>query len=315
VPVSIGATAAGIAAVAFLVAAVMALVVFRGGDDDRGNDEVLATALIVETSVVAALVLIYSLGLVIAKRDAGRSGIVWVGVAALPWTVLIGAGISSTADDKSDELSSGLVTVASVVSYASGGLALFGLLIAMICLGIPPGRRWLAVHVLARNEPLWPPAPLLAARRRFALSAFLGMGGCAAQLVLTPLATYDGDGRSTFLVIAAVVLVVTVGIPHLLGFIGSRLAVSGRRGGAHLARAAGVFLMYGLQAFVLLGVLNGLAGVFDNDVTLPPPVIILLAFLITAAILVALMQYVAGLAALADPRSGVYLRSGGRSPA
>lgn len=314
VAVSIGATAAGIAAVAFLAAAIIALFVVSGGDDDRGNDEALVAALAVVIGIVTALLLAYSIGLIIAKRDSGRAGIVWIGVAALPWTALIAFGVSSVTDDKKDELPSGLVEIAPVVAYACGGLALFGLLIGMIVLGIPPGRRWLAAHVLARNEPLWPPAPLVAARKRFNTSAFLGMGGSAAQLTLTPLVTYDDNGRSTFLVFAALALIVFVGIPELLGFVGCRLALSGRRGGAHLARAAGAFVLYGLQAFVILGVFNALAGIFGNDMTLPPPLIILLAFLFTAVILMAVMQYVAGLAALADPRSEVYLRSGGRQP-
>lgn len=314
VPVSIGAAAAGIAAVGFLLAAVVALLVVSGGDDDRGNDEGLVAALAVEIGIVTALLLVYSIGLIVAKRDSGRAGIVWIGAAALPWTVLIPFGISSVTDDKRDELSSGLVSIAPVVAYASGGLAVFGLLIGMTVLGIPPGRRWLAAHVLANSERLWPPAPLVAARKRFNTSAFLGMGGSAAQLTLTPLVTFDDEGRSTFLVFAAVALIVFVGLPELLGFIGSRLALSGRRGGANLARAAGVFVLYGLQAFMILGVFNGLAGIFGNDMTLPPPLTILLAFLFTAAIIMAIMQYVAGLAALADPRSEVYLRSGGRHP-
>jgi hypothetical protein len=252
VPVALGATAAGVAAIAFLTVAVMSLLVFRSGQEDRGDSEIIATVLIVWASVVAALLLVYSIGLIIAGRDAGRSGIVWIGVAALPWTVLIASGIVAIAHEK-EHLSDGFVTVTTVVSYACGGLAAVGLLTAMIVLGIPPGRRWLAARVLARTGALWPPAPLVAARKRFTVSAFLGMGGCAAQLVLTPLVTEDGSGRSTFLVVVAVILVVLVAVPQLLGLWGARLAFGGRRGGAHLARVAGVFLIYGVQPFVLIG--------------------------------------------------------------
>jgi hypothetical protein len=138
------------------------------------------------------------------------------------------------------------------------------------------------------------------------------MGGCAAQLVLTPLVTNDGSGRSTFLAVFAGILVLFVAVPLLLGQWGARLAVAGRRGGAHLARAAGVFAVYGVQPFLLLGVLNGLAGVFTDDATLPPAVSGPLGALVTAVVMLGLVQYVAGLAALADPRSEVYLRSGGR---
>jgi hypothetical protein len=313
VPVAIGATAAGIAALALLSLAVMSLLVFRDGQEDRGDSEIIATVLIVEACLVAALLLAYSIGLIIAGRDAGRSGIVWIGVAALPWTFLIARGVVAIAREK-EHLSDGFVTVTTVVSFACGGLAALGLLVAMIVLGVPPGRRWLAARVLSRTAALWPPAPLVAAKKRFTLSAFLGMGGCAAQLVLTPLVTEDGNGRSTFLVAVAVVLVLLVAVPQLLGLWGARLAFAGRRGGAHLARAAGVFLIYGVQPFVLIGVLNGLAGVFGNDATVPPAAAGPLAAAVTAAIMLGMVQYVAGLAALADPRSEVYLRSGGRRP-
>ncbi|GIJ52725.1 hypothetical protein [Virgisporangium aurantiacum] len=314
VPVAFGATAAGVAALALLVLGVMSLVVFRAGPADRNDGDVIVTVLIVWASLVAALLLAYSIGLIVAGRDAGRSGIVWIGVAALPWTILIPAGIVEIASHWEEYLSDGFITVASVVSYACGGLAAFGLLTAMIVLGIPPGRRWLAARVLARTGALWPPAPLVAARKRFTFSAFLGMGGCAAQLILTLLVTEDGNGRSTFLAVSAVILVLLVAVPQLLGVWGGRLAFAGRRGGAHLARAAGVFLIYGVQPFVLIGVLNGLAGVFDTDAILPDAAGGPLAAVVTAAIMLGIVQYVAGLAALADPRSELYLRSGGRRP-
>jgi hypothetical protein len=269
VPVALGAAAAGIAGLAFLAVAVMSLVVFRAGPEDRNDGDVIVTVLIVWASLVAALLLAYSIGLIVAGRDAGRSGIVWIGVAALPWTILIPSGIVEIASHWEQYLSDRFVTVTTLVSYAGGGLAALGLLTAMIVLGAPPGRRWLASRVLARTGALWPPAPLVAAKKRFTFSAFLGMGGCAAQLVLTPLVTEDGNGRSTFLVVVAVMLVVLVAVPQLLGLWGARLAFGGRRGGAHLARVAGVVLIYGVQPFVLIGVLNGLAGVFDTDAILP----------------------------------------------
>jgi hypothetical protein len=108
--------------------------------------------------------------------------------------------------------------------------------------------------------------------------------------------------------------VLVAAVPQLLGVWGGRLAFGGRRGGAHLARVAGVFLIYGVQPFVLIGVLNGLAGVFDTDAILPDAAGGPLAAVVTAAIMLGIVQYVAGLAALADPRSELYLRSGGRRP-
>jgi hypothetical protein len=313
VPAAVGATAAGFAALAFLALAAMSLLVFRNGDDERPDGEIIATVLIVWASVVAALLLAYSIGLIATGRDAGRSGIVWIGVAALPWTILIASGVVVTAREK-DGLSDGFVDAVTAISWASGGLAALALLVAMIVLGIPPGRRWLAARVLARTGALWPPAPIVAARKRFTASSFLSMGGCASQLMLTPFVTDDGKGRSEALITLAVVLVLVVAVPLLLGLWGARLAFAGRRGGAHLARAAGVFLIYGVQPFVLIGVLNGLSGVFDNDSTLPPAASGPAAGVVTAVIILGMVQYVAGLAALADPRSEVYLRSGGRRP-
>ncbi|GAA1031497.1 hypothetical protein GCM10009557_27030 [Virgisporangium ochraceum] len=313
VPLAIGAAAAGIAALAFLAEAVMALLVFANGAGDNDDSAIIPVAVLVETSVVTALLLAYSIGLIVARRDAGRSGIVWIAAAALPWTVLVPLGVAVVADDNREVLSDRLITVTTAVTLGSALLALLGLVTAMIFLGIPPGRRWLAGRVLARTEPLWPPAPLLAARKRFTLAAVLGMGGGAAQLVLTPLLTSNDDSRDTALAVMAVVLVVLVAVPGVLAWVGSRLALGGRRGGAHLARAVAVFLLYGIQPFMLLGVLNGLAVVFDNeDATLPPAVGSALAMLATAVAMLALVQFVAGLAALADPRSEVYLRSGGR---
>jgi hypothetical protein len=61
-------------------------------------------------------------------------------------------------------------------------------------------------------------------------------------------------------------------------------------------------------------VLNGLAGVFENDAPMPSAASGPLAAVVTAVIMLGIVQYVAGLAALADPRSELYLRSGGRRP-
>jgi hypothetical protein len=316
VPLIVGAVGAGLAALALLVAAIMAALVFRSLGAERDEDDAIATILIVWTTVVAALLLVYSLALIVTKRDAGRSGAVWVSAAALPWTSMVAIAITGVAGDNSAEdggvLSDGFVAAAALVSFGCAGLAFLGMIIAMILLGIPPGRRWLADRVLARSEPLWPPAPLLAAKRRFTLSAFLGMGGCAAQLVLTPLVTNGDDSRDTFLAVFAGILVVLVALPLLLGQWGARLAMNGRRGGANLARGAGVVVVYGIQPFMLLGIVNGLAGVYTDDATLPPAAAGPLGALVTAVVMLALVQYVAGLAALADPRSEVYLRSGGR---
>src|SRR5688572_12118728 len=79
--VAFGATAAGVAALAFLTVAVMALMVFRAGPEERNDGDVIVTVLIVWASLVAALLVAYSIGLIVAGRDAGRSGIVWIGVA------------------------------------------------------------------------------------------------------------------------------------------------------------------------------------------------------------------------------------------
>lgn len=304
VPVAVGATAAGIAAIAFLTAAVMAVLVFNSGDGDRIDSDSIVTILTVAAGFVLALLILYAISLIIIGHDAGRSGIVWIGAAALPWTVLIPGGIVSMQERNVDAVP--------IVSYACGMLAAVGLLVAMMLLGTPPGRRWLAERVLANTGALWPPAPLVAARKRFRLSTFLVLAGCSAQLVLTPLVTTDGRGRSTFLAIFAVVLVLAVAVPQVLGLWGAALAFGGRRGGAHLARAAGAVLIFGVQPFVLLGVLNGLAGIWNDDAAVPPAATGPLGGVVTAVVLLGIVQYVAGLAALADPRSEVYLRSGGR---
>ena len=91
VPLGIGVAGAGLAAFAFLVSAALALLVYRNSAGDRDND-IVPVVVLVEIGVVAALVLVYSMVLILRRRDAGRSGIVWTGAAVLPWTVLTAAG-------------------------------------------------------------------------------------------------------------------------------------------------------------------------------------------------------------------------------
>ncbi|GAA1031495.1 hypothetical protein GCM10009557_27020 [Virgisporangium ochraceum] len=310
VPLGLGVMGAGVAAGAFLVGAVMTIIAHRDGGE-FSRDDTIGTVLVVETGVVTGLLLVFALGLILLGRDAGRSGTVWIGVAALPWTLILPVTLASLADSESHP--AGFRTLATVTALVCGGATLFGLTVAMVALGIPPGRRWLAERVLARPEPGWPSAPIVAAGRRFVLSAVFGVGGCAALLVLTPLATTGSDGSLAAMITWTVVLVLFVALPQALGLWGARLARRGRRGGANLARAAGVFVVYGLEIFMVLGVWDAMAGVAE-DAVLPGPVTLVLAVLLTCVVVLALVQWVAGLAALADPRSERFMRSGGLTP-
>jgi len=88
--------------------------------------------------VVAALLLIYSLVLIVAKRDAGRSGIVWISAATLPWTLVIALGLTGMVEEMREGVPNTIATMASVVASVGAGLAFLGMVIAMIFLGIPP---------------------------------------------------------------------------------------------------------------------------------------------------------------------------------
>lgn len=308
-PLGLGVGGACVAALAFLVAGVMTIVIHRDGSE-RSPDDALITVLVVLTSVVTGLLLLFGLGLILVGHDAGRSGIVWTGVAALPWALLVAVEIASSADE----------LFIKVAGFACGVAALLGLVLAMISLGIPPGRRWLATRVLARAEPAgpsmspWPsmpPAPLVGARRRFVGSAVLGIAGGAALLVLTPFATESSDGSVPAMITWTIVLVLFVAVPQAFGLWGVRLVLRGRRSGANVARAGGVFAVYGLEIFVVLGVFDAMAGIQYDDTVLPGPVTIPLAVVFTCVVVLGLVQYVAGLAGLADPRTERFLRSAG----
>lgn len=310
-PLGIGVTGAAVAALAFLVAGVMTIVVHRDGSEQLPDDALIAV-LGVLTGVVTGLLLIFALGLILLGHDAGRCAIVWIGVGALPWAFVVAIDIGGSAYGDRDLHSDGFVTLSVITGIGCGVGALFGLVTAMISLGIPPGRRWLATRVLARDAPAWGlPAPLVGARRRFTASIVLGITGGAALLVLTPFATESSDGSVPAMITWTIVLVLFVAVPQAFGLWGVRLAQQGRRSGANVARAGGVFVVYGLEILMVLGVFDAMAGIQYDDTVLPGPVTIPLAVLFTCVVVLGLVQYVAGLAGLADPRTERFLRSAG----
>jgi hypothetical protein len=135
------------------------------------------------------------------------------------------------------------------------------------------------------------------------------VGGCLALLLMTPFATVSSDGSLPAMVTWTIILVLFVAGPQALGLWGARKAREGRLYGANVARTAGVFVLYGLEIFMVLGAYDTLAG-GTEDAVLPGPLVIVLSVLFTCLTILGMVQWVAGLAALADPRSERYLRVG-----
>lgn len=308
VTLGVGVAGACVAALSFLVAGIMEILVHRDGTEQLPDDALMAV-LGVLTSIVTGLLLIFAIGLILLGSDAGRSAIVWAGAAALPWALLVSIDVAVSAYGDRDLFSGSFVALGITVGVACGVGAVGGLTTAMIALGIPPGRRWLAANVLARGDLSWPPAPLVAAGRRFTAGAVLGVAGCVALLVLTPLANVNSDGSLEAMIAWTTVLVLFVGVPQAFGLWGVRLARRGRRSGANIARASGVFVIYGLEIFVVLGVFDAMAGIQDDGAVLPGAAVVPLAALFTCVVILGLVQWVAGLAGLADPRSEQFMRA------
>jgi hypothetical protein len=311
------ATATGIFGLLLNAVAVVWISRLVASSSGNPTDRFGPSMLLALQNLLTVVALLVALVLISRGRDAGRSAAIWIAAGALPWLILTAIALIAAANAGSyprTRDNDQWVSVAVALGLAGVVLAVVGLVTAMILLGQPAGRRWIAENVFAGGDRSWPPRPLLATTWRFGLSAALGVGGGLLLVALIPLSSLgqeEGAGIAT--VVFAVILTVTVVLPELLAALGAWGARRGRRGGAIAARVAGGLAVLGFPVFTLLAVFMVATSYYGSSdqiaaAALPPPAVATLGVLVIGASLAGLALFVAGLAGLADPRSEVYLR-------
>jgi hypothetical protein len=262
------------------------------------------------------LALLVAGALILLKRDAGRSAAVWISASTLPWAILTAIGMTAAARTSAVERSLSWAVPITIVGVAGGILGVLALIVAMVLLGIPPGRRWLASVVLARPGR----SPLPSTKARFLAAMTLGVGGVVALLAMLP---FVALGQERWIDVVAIVfgavLFVFVVVPVGLGLVGGTIARKGKRGGATLARVAGGFAAFGFPVFTVLTLFVTIASADEStrvrsSAPLSPAATIVLGGVVALASLAGWAFYVAGLAGLADPRSEQFYREHAPSP-
>jgi hypothetical protein len=298
---------------------IAAFIASGAGTASDPQGDALAPGLLAGVNGLACVGVLIALALLIGGRDAGRSATVWLAGVTMPWVLLTGFFFAVAVDDIEDGRRA---HEAALLGVAGAGLAGLGLLFGTILLGIRPGRRWLAHRILfgAAGRPdvgaapaAEPPAPLRAAWPRFSVALLVIFAAGVCLLVFMPLSGMNDDPVLTeVLIVVAVLHLVFVSVPLVVAGLGARSARAGRRGGAVLARVFSAVPLLVLPVFVLLagfiGVVTALLGGEDDDAVLPSIVAIAVSGMLTVAFLAGIGLVLAGLAALADPRSELHLR-------
>jgi hypothetical protein len=312
-PLIAGLTAAGLGVLGlFANAAAILVITFAVSRFDTFTPSMLLALL----DLAMGVALLVAGVLILLKRDAGRSAAVWISASTLPWAILTVVGTTAAARTSAVERSLSWAIPITIVGTAGGGLGVLALILAMIFLGIPSGRHWLASIVLAR--PGRPPLP--STKARFLLAMIVGVGGVIALLAMLP---FVALGQETWIGVLAIVfgaiLFVFVVVPVGLGLAGGTFARNGKRGGATLARVAGGFAAFGFPVFTVLTLFVTFASVSESTrvravAPLSPAATLVVGSLVALASLVGWAFFVAGLAGLADPRSEQFYRErNGRS--
>jgi hypothetical protein len=304
VPLLVGGVAAGLATLGLLVTAVTSASV--AGIASRVQDgDVVPPIIFAVQSTVSVVAFLIGLALLRGGRDAGRSATLWIAVATVPW-------LATMAFYFAGGTSSGLVSlygeryeVAADVGLAAVSLVAVAALVAMIALAAAGGRRWRADPAPEEVDAL--PAPLLATKARFGLSAVLGVSAGVALIVVFPEAAIgEGPDPVSAAYALALGLAVAVVVPEIIVWVGGSLARRGRRDGVLLARVGGGLAVCGFAIVMALA-----AVALSTAVEGPGPGVDLVAapicLLAIVGLLVSLGLLVAGLAGLADPRTGSYL--------
>jgi hypothetical protein len=307
-------TAAGIGVLGlFANASAILVITFAVSRFDQFTPSMLLALLDLAMGVALAVAGV----LILLKRDAGRSAAVWISASTLPWAILTVIGTTAAARTSAVERSLAWATPITIVGAGGGILGVLALIVAMIFLGIPASRRWLASVVLARPGR----SPLPSTKVRFLAAMILGVAGVIALLAMLP---FVALGQETWIDVVAIVfgaiLFVFVVVPVGLGLVGGTIARKGKRGGATLARVAGGFAAFGFPVFTLLTLFVTIVSIGEStrlrqSAPLPPGPTLAVGIVVTLASLVGWAFYVAGLAGLADPRSEQFYRERVQLPA
>ena len=317
-PVSliVGSIATGLAVLGLLTSTAVVAALTRADQRYQVDDGLNFTpsTLLAVLDTVMGIALLIAGTLILLRHDAGRSSAVWISASTLPWIIFtVIVTVVTGRDDQVRQLSP-WAAAAVVIGAIGGVVTVLALLVAMIALGVPAGRRWLAERTLARADPARLSVPLGRTKLWFRLSAVLGILGAPALLIMIPLTALGQEsGTGVAVAVFAVILVLFLVVPVVLGLVGGRLARGGRRGGATLARVGGGFIVLGYPAFTTMTVLVTFASYSESPeqiaaAPLSKAAVIIVGGLIFAMSLGGLACYIAGLAGLADPRTERYFR-------
>jgi hypothetical protein len=326
VPLVAGAAAVLLGVFGLVLTAVSSAVVAAStyvgsaGTDPEGD--AIAPALITAASALNCVGLLLTVALLIGGADAGRSATAWLAAVSVPWTC--GFGLFFLTAPATDEVVERFRWL-TLLGLGGAGLALTGLLTGAVLLGAEPGRRWLANRVLAGPSARTgattgigePPAPLQVAPRRFWLASLVTSCGGVGLMAFLPLSALGSDPELVGLVITiGVTQFLLVTVPGLAAAKGARSARAGRRSGAATARISIAVPLFALPILTMLTALTGATSVFGSteqitEAVVPPVAAVALGTVLIAAFVAGIAFALAGLAALADPRSERHLRRGG----
>jgi hypothetical protein len=301
----LGAVCTGFGALCLLVLAI-ATGVLAGGilvlpGEDRSGDA-LAPALGAGVLGIAFLMLVVSLGLLVAGRDAGRSASAWIGASVLPPVAIavlaLGTALSST-DDRVEALAT-----PALVGMCGGAASIVGFVVGSALLGSRAARRYLAVRLLTGAAQRQPASQLLRTALRYLAVAYgVALVGLGVFVVSARLSGADGSAaadRVVFLVVFGVLGLVLV-LTGLAVIGGAAAAGTGRRGGATLARCGGAIALPVLW-LLLFAVAVPAVALADSDTT-ALNVSAALGLFNAVLVIAAIAAMVRGLAALANPWS------------
>jgi probable blue pigment (indigoidine) exporter len=294
-PVALGLTAVGLAVVGLSILLYGTYVGVRDAHVVRYLYPALTPdALIV---MVPAMLLVAGLLIgavvVLARRDAGRSALVWLcGVGSVVALVLLAGHVLLLRNWNFDVW----IGPPAWVGGLGGLLTMLALAGATVSFAVPSARRAFAP---AAAVVAGPPAPLQAAASRFAVGGVLSLAG--AVLLISGSAGAMSVARVFFVVLTCVGVVAgTTG-----AYLAARAARQGRPIAAHLARIAGVVLLL-MQVWSLYqGTHLTVAHLYVDAIAVDN---VPLGAAMLATVVAAVAVTLGGFAGLADPRSERFLR-------
>ncbi|MEV4508150.1 hypothetical protein AB0K00_04240 [Dactylosporangium sp. NPDC049525] len=302
-PVTLGLTAAALAVAGLAILLHGTYIGVRDAHVVRYLYPTLTPDAIVVMAPAALLAagLLVGVGLVLARKDAGRAALVWLsGVGSVVVLVLFAGHVLLLRNWDFDVW----IGPPAWVSGIGVLLAVIALAGVVVSLSVPSARQAFApAGPQPRPAPpdAGPPAPLRAAASRFAVGGVLGLGGS----VLLISGRISGGTGATAMV--ALVVLAGFGLAAVTAgaYLAARAAGRGSPNGVHLARIAGVMMLLLQVLSLYLGTGLAVTDLYpesgDSDGAL-------FGTLMLATVVAGVAATLGGFAGLADPRSVRFLR-------